>query len=385
QSPLVGTGLEYCVMRNTYCNIVSQKTSIIISVDTTKIIVYEVIKKRYKVYLLFNSSRFNKGICFKLRPIVCPRQIVRQDDVLADCQSSSNGEMSLGANLLVTFMCWDGFDYEDSILISSAILENGILDSLHIMNLEVKVIKTLFGIDLLTNNLESISFKHYKYLPKNGIVAIGSLVREGDVLVGKLSPIINSSMDGTDKIKNENRFEIYMVDSSLRVPEGVGSASVLEVLRETRMLENDGAYSNYVLSYNLITKNYIKRCNVLLKNNNIINFKYNFEFVSPILLNGVVKNALNLIYRCYISHLRGLQSFLFKKFNARLTNGGSLNEQILEVIKIKLLVRKSIHAGDKICGRHGNKGVISKVVPREDMPFMADDTPVDIVLNPLGV
>ncbi len=254
------------------------------------------------------------------------------------------------------------------------------------MDLEVKIVKTSFGIEKLTNELKLIPFKHYKYLPKNGIVTIGRLVHEGDVLVGKLSPIISNSTNETGKDNNNgNEFKVYMVDSSLRVPEGINSASVLEVLKETQILEDDGSYRAYILGFNIITRNYIRKCNILLKRNGIINLKYNFESILSFSLNKIIKDAFSLAYRYYILRLRRLQHSLFEGFNARLTNDKRFDEQVLEVIKVKLLIRKSIRAGDKICGRHGNKGVISKVVPREDMPFMADGTPVDIILNPLGV
>ncbi len=257
---------------------------------------------------------------------------------------------------------------------SSAVVENGILNSLHIVDLEVKVFKTLFGIELLTNELKSMSFKYYKHLPKNGIVAVGSLVHEGDVLIGKLSPIINDSM--SENNRNESLFKVYKIDSSLRVPEGISSASVLEVLRGTRILGDDGSYSSYILSYYVITKNYIRRCNILLKYRDIGVLKYGDESI---------ESAFDLVYRCYVLHLQRLQRSLFEKFNARLTSDKYFDKRVFEVIKVKLLVQKSVRVGDKICGRHGNKGVISKIIPKEDMPFMADGTPVDIVLNPLGV
>ncbi len=388
QSPLVGTGLEYYVMKATDDNISAREMSVVINVDAVKIIVYEIIRKSYKVYLLPQPSKSNQGLCLKLRSVVDPYQIVCRDEILAECQSSDNGEMSLGANLSVAFMCWDGFNYEDSILMSSAVVEKGILDSLHIMDLEVKVVKTLFGTDLLTNELKSIAFKCYKRLPKNGIITIGSLVCEGDVLVGKLSPVISNSLDKANWNVNKNQFKVHMVDSSLRVPEGISSAFVLEVLRETQILEDDGSYNFYILGYNIVTKTYIRRCSVLLEYsdiNDIVSFKYNSECVSSVLLNKSVKDALDLVYKCYILRLQELQRFLFEGFNARLTNGNSFDKQVFEVIKVKLLIRKSIRTGDKICGRHGNKGIISKIVPKQDMPFMADGTPVDIVLNPLGV
>ncbi|MFP3039934.1 MAG: hypothetical protein ACKESA_01375 [Candidatus Hodgkinia cicadicola] len=188
-----------------------------------------------------------------------------------------------------------------------------------------------------------------------------------------------------DRDNNGNKFKVYMVDSSLRVPEGINSASVLEVLRETQVLEGDGSYGAYILGFNIITRNYIRKCNILLNRNGIANLKYNFESILSFSLNKIIKDAFSLAYKCYILHLQKLQHSLFEGFNARLTNSKCFDEQVLEVIKVKLLIRKSIRVGDKICGRHGNKGVISKVVPREDMPFMADGTPVDIVLNPLGV
>ncbi len=211
QAPLIGTGEERSVMHNTYNNIIAKATGIITSVDCTKIVIYEVIQNKYRAYLLPKPEMCHQQTCFKLRPIVYPLQAIKKGETLAECQSSDNGEMSLGANLLIALICWNGFNYEDSVLISKSIVENGTFNSLHIMDLESKVIKNQFGKDLLTNNISSAP---RKWLLNNGVIKVGSIVFKNDVLIGKLSPIGPLIEQHKNSKLNNN-----MWDTSLRVPE----------------------------------------------------------------------------------------------------------------------------------------------------------------------
>ncbi len=375
------------------------------------------------MYVIPKPSKTNQDSCLRLRPVVNSLQLVRKGEVLAECQSSDNGEMSLGANLSVAFMCWDGFNYEDSILISKRIIEEGILDSIHIMELEIKVNRTQFGNDLLTNEIKQIPFIHRKCLLENGIIELGSMVFKGDVLVGKLSPIFDvndnnifASFNSENKqsVITSEHIKSKMLNTSCYVPEGVHCASVLEINRMS-LKDNvnniiDGSYERYILGFNIATKTYIKKCCKLIKHGMIIKTNLGFKFVPTVLLDKEIENMLSLFDKHYISCLMKIQKDLLNAFLARLdddnnnnnnNNNNNINNnnisnynadmnnantyQVLEVIKIKLLIRRSIQTGDKLCGRHGNKGVISKIVPKQDMPFMADGTIVDIVLNPLGV
>ncbi len=358
QAPLVGTGNEYWTMMDTCHNIVAHFNGIVVNVDSISILLYNVSDNTYKTYLLHKFDESNQGVYVRLRPVVNLFQVVKRGDVLAECQSSVNGKISLGANLLVAFICLKGLNYEDAILISKDVVDKGILDSFHIIELETNIHKTQYESEIIAP-IESKG-----HLFENGIIKVGSVVRGDDVLVWKSF----AKETNLNRIDNGN-IDINII--SLKVPKDIAIASVLEVLKlplVSKTKHQDGAYDKYISDYVIITKKYIKRCYTLLK--------YSEDYI--------IKNALNLLYKNYILHLWKIQKLLLEAFNLRLTQYIDLN-QISEVIKIKLLIHKAIQVGDKVCGRHGNKGVISKIVPKQDMPFMADGTPIDIVLNPLGV
>ncbi|PIM94820.1 DNA-directed RNA polymerase subunit beta [Candidatus Hodgkinia cicadicola] len=418
--PLVGTGEEYNVMRDTGHNVVARNDGRVISVDSKIIIVYEPRDRKRRVYILPQVVKSNQEMCQRIRTVVNPGQTLKQGDVIAECQSSCDGEISLGANLLVAFMCWEGYNFEDSVIISDNVIIKGIFKSFHITDLETKVMKTPSGNEWLSSNIVGIPMKYRRHLDHNGIVKVGSNVRKDDVLVGKLTPrsdakrkkeeskkihgdelssdgehesdngtIINME-DGSYEIgskqKEADEFSTDLTyNTSLRVPDGIEYATVLEVNRSS---DEDRSYHDkdleeYIRCYNVVTKKYIRRCCMLLHVDNKVT---PFSTSSLSSGNKFIQNGLNLLHKNYLSYLNKLEVDMLSKFNNRLTNENHDDEgTVLEVITIKLLVHKSIKIGDKICGRHGNKGVISKIVPKEDMPFMADGTPIDIILNPLGV
>ncbi len=408
QYPLVGTGLESTVIKNTNTNIVvkSHLPGIVVNIDSSRVIVYE-FKNNYRVYMIPIPKRNNQNMCIRYRAVVNFFQVVKAGDIIAECQSSSNGDISLGANLLVAFMCWNGFNYEDSVLISSDIVNKGILNSFHIIELEVKINSSNYGNDILTNNIYLSPRENRDHLPSNGIVRMGCVVKEGDVLVGKLSSTLIENkieIDEEDEFfKKNKKLNIKKIDTSLRVPEGIDFATVLEVSKinlknndkKNKKTEEDEdaeeaeeaeeASEEYIYAHNNLNKKYFnimfdlflnqefKKHNFLLNKEDdyIINYQENI-------------NLLNISYE--LKSLELIQRYFWKfKSNLNPPLIYKISKFLLYIIKVKLLVHKSIRAGDKICGRHGNKGVISRVSLKEDMPFMADGTPVDIVLNPLSV
>ncbi|PIM95075.1 DNA-directed RNA polymerase subunit beta [Candidatus Hodgkinia cicadicola] len=456
QVPLIGTGEELTIMQNTRGNVTTRNDGMVISADSSKVVVYESDQCKHRVYLLPIINKSNQEMCQRVRTVVNPGQMLRSGDVIAECQSSCDGQMSLGANLLVAFMCWKGYNFEDSVILSENVVNKGIFNSLHITDLETTVMKTKHGDEWLSADITEIPMKYRRCLDSNGVVKEGSNVREGDVLVGKLvlredihdekgvllkvgmgvgrhkSHNIggnktdvevesdqtddlddsdkatvgsgNEKFDGNGLIKNiEDDNMGYNIDGvdggddedesggqtsnvSLRVPNGIEHATVMEVERVKPNEERDGydgAYEEYLFRFNVATKKYIKRCSVLSWKNMIGCFSVKSSFISE---NKHIQKALDLLFRHHLGYIHKIGNELLKKITKRLSssdpNDGS---KVLEVIKIKLLVKKSIKVGDKICGRHGNKGVISTIVPKEDMPFMADGTPIDIILNPLGV
>ncbi len=402
QAPLISTTEESSIMANTHYNIIAHCNSIVIEVSSVKIIIYEIKYKRYKIYLLAKSNNSNQGTYFKLRTSIDFLQVLSPGDIIAECQSSDNGDISLGANLLVAFTCWNGFNYEDSILISESVVSNGVLDSLHIIELETKICDTQFGREWLTNDLKMVPIEHYWYLPKDGIIENGWVVCENDILVGKLSPYssvedlqinenkANKQIKGklVNESKGKQNKDEYngsnVRNTSLRVPTGIALASVLEVCKiySSKPLELDGSYEEYIINLNITIKKYAERWYALTSQVFQINPYVN---TSILLKDKAIQYGLEMLYKRYINDLKQLEQHMFEKFGNRLAAEGNVYQHVLESIKIKLLIRKSIQTGDKVCGRHGNKGVISKIIPREDMPFMSDGTPVDIVLNPLGV
>ncbi|PIM96012.1 hypothetical protein [Candidatus Hodgkinia cicadicola] len=418
--PLVGTGEEYNVMRDTGHNVVACNNGTVISADSKTIVVYEPRDQKRRVYILPQVVKSNQEMCQRIRTVVNPGQTLKRGDVIAECQSSCDGEMSLGANLLVAFMCWEGYNFEDSVIISDNVINKGVFKSFHITDLETKVMKTTSGNEWLTPNINGIPMKYRRHLDHNGIVKVGSNVRKDDVLVGKLAPrpdaerkkkefkeicgdelssdeehgndngtIINITDENYEVGKEQEGDDEFSIDltynTSFRVPNGIEYATVLEVNRSS---DEDRSYydidlEEYIRCYNVVKRKYIRRCCTLLHINNTEVPFTTSSFSSD---NKIIQDGLNLLHKKYLSYLNKLEADMLSKFNNRLTNENQDDEgTVLEVIRIKLLVHKSIKTGDKICGRHGNKGVISRIVPKEDMPFMADGTPIDIILNPLGV
>ncbi|XXN13734.1 MAG: hypothetical protein AAI978_00625 [Candidatus Hodgkinia cicadicola] len=372
--PLVGTGLEHAVINHTNHNTRCVNNSLIVYCDSYKIIAYEYELSSYRIYNLPLPWRTNQGSCFRVRVTVQPNQLVRSGQHIVECQSSANSEIALGANLLVAFMVWNGLNYEDSVVLSESVVASGVLQSLHIIEHEVKLYKTLLGNETLVD-----VFNEDCCLTERGAVRIGSSVCDNDVLVGKLTPTLTAS--GQPDYS----------DTSYKLPKGTGRATVISVQFNT---DNARAHFEDNLSYcaacyNAIRKSYARRVLALAEREKLVRcngiecelFCYTSDKLS-------VQRELSELHNSYCEELSALTERCFGKPNAisdsTLRTISSVSD-VIEVVKIKLLVRRSIQAGDKISGRHGNKGVISRVVLAADMPYMADGTPIDIVLNPLSV
>ncbi|ATW06030.1 DNA-directed RNA polymerase subunit beta [Candidatus Hodgkinia cicadicola] len=371
--PVVGTGLERVVMHYTGHNTICVNDALVVHSDSYKIVVHEYELDSYRVYKLPPPWSTNQGTCFRVRATVRAGQLVKSGQHVIECQSSANSEVALGANLLVAFMVWNGLNYEDSVVLSEDVVVRGALQSLHMLEYEVKLRKTLLGDEMLSDVFESD-----RCLTENGVVRVGSVVNDGDVLVGKFTP----SRDSCGQL-------VYM-DSSYKLPVGAGRATVVSVQFSADASGIQASDLNYwTACYNAIRGTYIKRMAVLAGTNKL--FCYNsvdceiFCYVSGELS---IQRAINNLYNRYCEELGALLKQCSNELDAAVGSKFKLNKadtNVIEVIKLKLLVRRSIQAGDKISGRHGNKGVISRVVLAADMPYMADGTPIDLVLNPLSV
>ncbi|AUG34047.1 DNA-directed RNA polymerase subunit beta [Candidatus Hodgkinia cicadicola] len=371
-APIVGTGLERVVMHCIGHNTICVNDALVVHSDSFKIVVHEYELDSYRVYKLPSPWSTNQSTCFRVRAAVRPGQLVKSGQHIIECQSSANSEVALGANLLVAFMVWNGLNYEDSVVLSEDVVARGVLQSLHMLECEVKFYKTLLGDEMLADVFESD-----RCLTENGVVRVGSVVNDGDVLVGKFTP----SRDSCNQI-------VY-TDSSYKLPVGTGRATVVSVRFSADASGIQASDLNYYAAcHNAIRETYIKRMAVLAETSKL--FCYSsvdceiFCYVSSELN---TQRAINNLYNRYCEELGAL----IKQCSDALDTVDSkfkLNKadtNVIEVIKLKLLVRRSIQAGDKISGRHGNKGVISRVVLAADMPYMADGTPIDVVLNPLSV
>ncbi len=300
QPPLVGTGMEGEVVAATRHNVVVSSSCVTASVDANQVVVFEPRAGTYKVYEIPDVRCTNQNMCARTRVVVRPRQVLRSGDVIAECQSSARGEMSLGANLIVAFVCWNGLNYEDSVVLSEDVVARGTFLSLHLIELETSIRKTELGEERTTRDLPTIGLRYKAHLPVNGIVQIGSVVREGDVLVGKLSPVrlsvrsrrergIDAAADAADNASGfadssgfdagsdasmacaaayiaaggnpSDRLKVhYAMDSSLRVPAGVRFASVVGMSFASESAAEAGSkFRACVEAYKVIRGRYVRR------------------------------------------------------------------------------------------------------------------------------
>ncbi|XXM93262.1 MAG: hypothetical protein AAI946_00610 [Candidatus Hodgkinia cicadicola] len=371
--PVIGTGLEHAIIRYTGHNVCCVNNALVVHADSYKIVAYEYELGSYRVYELPLPWRTNQGTCFRVRAVVQADQLVKSGQHIIECQSSACSEIALGTNLLVAFMVWNGLNYEDSIVLSESAVAKGALQSLHILEHEVKLYKTPLGNETLADVFSSSWCS-----TERGVARVGSVLRDGDVLVGKFTPSCFSCG------------QLVYTDSSYKLPAGTGWATVISVQFSADAANAHLSKLNYCAAcYNAIRKTYAKRMLVLAEDNVLIRYSGVdcdlFCYVSNELN---VQRAINNLYNRYCEELGALIKHCFGEADAIVDSklkASKADTNVIEVIKIKLLVRRAIQAGDKISGRHGNKGVISRVVLTADMPYMADGTPIDVVLNPLSV
>ena len=300
EAPIIGTGIEYKAAQDSGTCIVAGQDGVVTYVDGDKVVVEG--KQGKEEHLLTKFKRSNQGTCLNQRPIVVSGTKVKKGDVLVDGSSTEQGEMALGKNILIGFMTWEGYNYEDAILISEDLVKDDVLTSIHIEDYDCEARDTKLGPEEITREIPNVGDDALKDLDENGIIRIGAEVRPGDILVGKVTPKGETELTAEEKllraIFGEKSREVR--DTSLRVPHGE-AGTIIDVKIYTR------------------------------------------------------------------------------------ENSDELAPGVHKVVRIYIAQKKKISVGDKICGRHGNKGIISRVLPREDMPYLPDGTPLQIVLNPLGI
>jgi DNA-directed RNA polymerase subunit beta len=420
EAPFVGTGMEGVVARDSGAAIVARRTGVVDQVDATRIVIRateetDPARPGVDIYRLQKYQRSNQNTCINQRPLVKVGDYVVKGDIIADGPSTDLGELALGRNVLVAFMPWNGYNFEDSILLSERIVKDDVFTSIHIEEFEVMARDTKLGPEEITRDIPNVSEEALKNLDEAGIVYIGAEVRAGDILVGKITPKGESPMTPEEKllraIFGEKASDVR--DTSLRVPPGV-QGTVVEVRvfnrhgveKDERALaiereEIERLAKDRDDEQAILDRNVYGRLAEMLENKIAVSGPKGFKKEGRItksvleeyprtqwwqfaLANEKAMAEIEALRAQYDESKRGLEQRFLDKVE-KLQRGDELPPGVMKMVKVFVAVKRKIQPGDKMAGRHGNKGVVSKIVPMEDMPFLADGTPVDIVLNPLGV
>jgi DNA-directed RNA polymerase subunit beta len=421
ETPLVGTGMERAVAVDSGVTVVARRGGTVDSVDASRIVV-RVKDEETKageagvdIYNLTKYTRSNQNTCINQRPLVHAGNQIEKGDVLADGPSTSMGELALGQNLLVAFMPWNGYNFEDSILISERVVEEDRFTTIHIEELTCVARDTKLGPEEVTADIPNVGDAALTRLDESGIAFIGAEVGAGDILVGKVTPKGETQLTPEEKllraIFGEKASDVK--DTSLRVPPGM-DGTVIDVRVFTRDgVEKDGrALSIEKMELEAVRKDLDDQQRILEED---IYQRVQNQLIGKVASGGpnglaagskvtkpyldelpreqwfqvrVKSDEANAALEQAAERLRSQKAQFDKRFEekkTKITAGDDLAPGVLKMVKVYLAVKRRVQPGDKMAGRHGNKGVISTIVPVEDMPYMADGTPVDIVLNPLGV
>ncbi|MCA0910417.1 DNA-directed RNA polymerase subunit beta [Qipengyuania gaetbuli] len=420
EAPWVGTGMEETVARDSGAAITAKRGGVVDQVDATRIVIraigdVEPGQSGVDIYTLQKFQRSNQNTCINQRPLVKVGETVEAGDVIADGPSTDLGELALGRNSLVAFMPWNGYNYEDSILISERIVKDDVFTSIHIEEFEVMARDTKLGPEDITRDIPNVGEEALRNLDEAGIVYIGAEVHPGDILCGKITPKGESPMTPEEKllraIFGEKASDVR--DTSLRLPPGVAGTVVevrvfnrhgIEIDDRTRAIQNeeierlrkDAQDERAIL--NRATYNRLR--DMLLGQTASAapkGVKKGSEITEELLESvdrhewfkfAVADDNRQAQLEAVKSQYDESVKFIDEKFEDRkekLERGDELAPGVLKMVKVFVAVKRKLQPGDKMAGRHGNKGVISRILPVEDMPFLEDGTPVDIVLNPLGV
>ena len=421
ETPLVGTGMERAVAIDSGVTVVARRGGKVDSVDASRIVVRvndnetTAGEPGVDIYSLTKYTRSNQNTCINQRPLVRAGDAIHRGDVLADGPSTDLGELALGQNLLVAFMPWNGYNFEDSILISERVVEEDRFTTIHIEELTCVARDTKLGPEEITADIPNVGDSALAKLDEAGIAFIGAEVRAGDILVGKVTPKGETQLTPEEKllraIFGEKASDVK--DTSLRVPPGM-DGTVIDV----RVFTRDGVEKDSRAL--AIEKSELERVRKDLADQQRILEDDLFQRVRGMIEDKVAEagpkklKSGSKVDEAYLAdlpreqwfeirfkdeetntqletvseRLKGQRKTFEKRFEekkAKITAGDDLAPGVLKMVKVYLAVKRRVQPGDKMAGRHGNKGVISSIVPVEDMPYMADGTPVDIVLNPLGV
>ena len=419
EAPLVGTGIEEVVARDSGAAIMAKRGGIIDQVDAQRIVIratedLELGDAGVDIYRMRKFQRSNQNTCINQRPLVKVGDYVTKGEVVADGPSTDIGELALGKNVVVAFMPWNGYNYEDSILISERIVRDDVFTSVHIEEFEVAARDTKLGPEEITRDIPNVGEEALRNLDEAGIVYIGAEVGPADILVGKITPKGESPMTPEEKllraIFGEKASDVR--DTSLRLPPG-DYGTIVEVRvfnrhgveKDERALQIEREEVERLArdrddELTILDRNIYARLRSMIEGREAVKGPKGTRggIVSPELLDDMPRShwwefamkeegdaqVVEALNEQYEVQKRTLDARFEDKVE-KVRRGDDLPPGVMKMVKIFVAVKRKLQPGDKMAGRHGNKGVISKVVPMEDMPFLADGTPVDFVLNPLGV
>ncbi len=420
EKPLVGTGIERKVATDSGATIVAERSGVVDQVDASRIVIrVNEDEAQYgdvgvDIYTLTKYSRSNQNTCINQRPLVRPGDVIRKGDVIADGPSTDMGELALGQNMLIAFMPWNGYNFEDSILISERVVQEDRYTTIHIEELTCVARDTKLGAEEITADIPNVSESLLSKLDETGIVYVGAEVGPGDILVGKVTPKGESQLTPEEKLLRAIFGEKAsdMKDTSLRVSSGkTGVVVDVRVFtrdgveKDARSLEIEREEIRRVKKdlddeFNIVESDILDRARQIvlgqkavkgpgLKKGSTVDADYLDKLekldIFKIVLDEESRNMQLEALEKSIEDQKKKFAERFKDEEKKITSGDDLAPGVLRMVKVYLAVKRRLQPGDKMAGRHGNKGVISRIVPVEDMPYMEDGTTVDVCLNPLGV
>ncbi len=420
EAPLVGTGIESDVALDSGVTIVAKRDGVVDKIDGKRIVIKALEEKDFSksgvdIYNLQKFKRSNQNTCINQKPLVRVGDKVKSGDIIADGPSTKIGELALGKNVTVAFMPWQGYNFEDSILISERCVTDDVFTSIHIEEYEVMARDTKLGEEDITRDIPNVNEESLKNLDESGIVYIGAEVKPGDILVGKVTPKGDSASGPEEKLLRSIFGEkaIDVTDTSLRMPSG-SSGTIVDVRvfnrhgieKDERSIIIERSEIESVQQDKLVEEEILQRSikqralSILsgLKNQKKIKNLDSGETISE---DKIQEITINELFKISVSEKSSMDAMdkLKEQYNSanldiqnrfedkvlKIQQGDDLLPSVMKMVKVFVAMKRRLRPGDKMSGRHGNKGVVSKIVPVEDMPYMESGQPVDIVLNPLGV
>jgi DNA-directed RNA polymerase subunit beta len=424
ESPFIGTGIEKIVARHSGVAVVARRDGIVESADASRIVIRsEKEEEGVEIYKLLKFRRSNQSTCYNQKPIVGKGDRVKKGDIIADGPAMDKGELALGSNVIVAFLSWGGYNFEDAILVSERLVRDDVFTSIHIEEFNVLARDTKLGKEEITRDIPNVGEEALKKLDESGIIHLGAEVRPGDILVGKVTPKGETQLSPEEKllraIFGEKAGDVK--DTSLRVPPGVEGIVIDAQVFSRRGVEKDErtkAIQAAEISQltkdkedeiAVIARNVREKLAVILEGRRLKSGLKHKETGDILLKRGqlidheclegipidywqganieaemeVIEKMESIVFQ-YREQVEKLHEVFQEKIK-RLDMGDELSPGVIKMVKVFVAVKRKLSVGDKMAGRHGNKGVISLILPVEDMPYFADGTQVDIVLNPLGV